>query len=211
MKKYFGCIAVLVGIAVLATSCKKDDNKTSTTTTAPPASTAGPHHITVTFDGTARNWPEIVIGSGLNECGPFFTSDGTNFNVSPCGGMGSLTSTFNVTFANNLYTNNYYLNTNNDSLFHAVMKVGNHAFTNGTTKGVRLTFTDATGNWESDTGPQTGSLFTVTESISLPDYMGDLFHDTRFTFNCKLYNDDGSGNFILATSGSGFLRYVTAK
>jgi len=54
---------------------------------------------------------------------------------------------------------------------------------------------------------QTGNVFTVTESTPLADFSGKIYHKIKFTFTCKLYNENVSVASKIVTGGSGYIKY----
>jgi hypothetical protein len=77
-----------------------------------------------------------------------------------------------------------------------MIKTGNYAYgfgdvSSATVDGATIDYIDANGeNWFSETGPQSGSSFAITELINNPN--GTSAKIFKATFSCKLYNLEGT-------------------
>ncbi len=78
---------------------------------------------------------------------------------------------------------------NDDSLFYAMLKVGNNNFAQGDGNGINVSYviTADGSEWSTTAGSQVGSLFTIT-SIKKVDGQTSTSAEIKGTFSCKLYN-----------------------
>ncbi|HKC35981.1 MAG TPA: hypothetical protein VKB95_07960 [Chitinophagaceae bacterium] len=86
----------------------------------------------------------------------------------------------------------------------AMIKLGTYGYgvsdvSSSTVNGASIDYIDASGNnWFSETGPQTGSTFTMTELVNNSNgTSGKLF---KATFSCKLYNANGTSSISVSNA-----------
>ena len=98
----------------------------------------------------------------------------------------------------------YFDHDPNQAEKNSMIKIGNYGFgysdmSSSTINGASIDYNDAAGNtWFSETGPQTGSTFAITELIANTDgTSGKLF---KANFSCKLYSPDGSKSILVTNA-----------
>ena len=86
----------------------------------------------------------------------------------------------------------------------AMIKLGSYGYgvsdvSSSTVNGASIDYVDASGNsWFSETGPQAGSTFTITELITNSNgTSGKIF---KATFSCKLYNANGTSSITVTNA-----------
>ncbi len=205
------CTTILLSAIVVLTGCKKDDDP------APPASGGGgggtgtltettSPTTQMTIDGTVTSY---TVGSSYG----WFASNGVT--APPTRKMyGSVLheqpDTDDLVFAVDLGAFNFTGSLPSDDQFLGFFPTGAVAYgdVEETNDRVAITWWDTSGDewatyWGTD---QSGSSFNITETLPITG-SGTTSILVRATFSCKLYLDDGSGQFKQITNGTGVFRF----
>jgi hypothetical protein len=181
-------LLILVAVACLAVSCKKDKSSDEE---------EFPYYFTATINGAKVEYKANDINSQYS-CGTSapFDALGDDYDIYE----GTLLVDDNDFTKNNIYLHILKYFDHDPSLSEklAMFKTGTYPYGKGdvsasTINGVSIVYTDATGKeWFSELGSQTGSTFSITELADNTD--GTSLKIFKATFSCKLY--DGSGGSI---------------
>ncbi|MDD3876580.1 MAG: hypothetical protein PHT69_08155 [Bacteroidales bacterium] len=140
-------------------------------------------------------------------------------NVVYAGGLSQLNDNYYIKSSEEAYVyfdNNWFNKTDYaadpEFFFNSVFTSGSRIFCNSTdevTPCVEIFWKDTySKEWNSRTGSQTGSAFTITEVIVSSDDAGLSRRLVKATFNCKLYNE--VGDFLELKNGQLFLIFRRA-
>lgn len=218
MKLKNNLIYFLLCSLVSISACKKEDEDEDDSEDQPVIVDPTPYEFSARFDGVNKTMMN-ASGYGYYYCSGTAVQHGSSFYVEPCTGLEQIVSdedededdgdVVEVSFKNYKYLFPIFLGSNQDSIFHTVLDSGTFIYTDSTSKGVQITYTDVNSDvWTTIVGDQSGSTFEITESTALPNDGNYAYHIIKCSFSCKLYNTDGSGTYKTLTNGYGYLKYT---
>lgn len=181
-------LLILVTVACLAVSCKKDKSSNEE---------EFPYYFSATINGASVKYEANDLNSRY-ECGTSspYSALGDDHDIYE----GTVILDGNDDTKNNIYLHilKFFDHYPDFSERLAMIKTGNYPYGISkvdptTVDGVSIDYTDANGKeWFSELGSQSGSNFSITELVENPD--GTSLKIFKATFSCKLY--DGSGGSI---------------
>ncbi|HEY1040998.1 MAG TPA: hypothetical protein VGF30_16400 [Bacteroidia bacterium] len=209
---------IALGI-LLIVACKKENNTTSSTSSGSASTTSGSTTSGTTTSGTTSG--TLAASTPLQVTyqadGTSYTyTDGSNMEVQSNGSAISFSgntgsANYKAYFVNNLSGNiHFYLEKGiltftgtsgiaPNSNFDAFFPIGAVPYGSSTGNGIDMHFGINGLLYTTDNGSQTGSVFTITDTLS-QNISGTHYVKFKATFSCKAYDSNGQ-NMKTITNG----------